>query len=85
MCNRLLIVKTIIISVLIGIGIGISALIFFQSLHTETLQLCAQLHDDLTNALGSTDEIRWRYITNNCAKSIDEWKPFAKTNVIRVD
>jgi hypothetical protein len=77
--------KIIIIGVIIGIVLGVSALVFFQPIHTETLQLCAKLHDDLTNTLGPTDEIRWKYDANNCADSIGEWKSFAKTNVIRTD
>lgn len=63
-------------------------LLFFMPINQETLQICANLHDEISSLIPEKDmtkieELGNKFDSYKCNERIEQWKDLAKYNVIK--
>jgi len=78
----------LIIILITTVSIAGPALVFFMPLYQENIQICANIHDEMSSLIPEKEmskikDLGNKYHSYKCHEKIDQWKDLAEYDVYR--
>lgn len=78
----------LIIILITTVSIASPALVFFIPLYQENMQICANIHDEMSSLIPEKEidkikDLGNKYYSYKCNEKIDQWKDLAEYDVYR--